>query len=62
MKLNSIAALVVLWSLAGAAAAVGNIADVTIHYDTFNNLVAMGVIRAPRIATPFPGQFVPDPR
>jgi hypothetical protein len=35
---------------------------ITIHYDTYNNLVAMGVIRAPRIATPFPGQFVPDPR
>ena len=37
---------------------------VVIHYDTYNNLVAMGVIRAPRLAapTPFPGQFVPDPR
>jgi len=37
---------------------------IAIHYDTYNNLVAMGVIRAPRIAmpTPFPGQFVPDPR
>lgn len=35
---------------------------VALHYDTYNNLVAMGVIRAPRIATPFPGQFVPDPR
>ena len=37
-------------------------AVVAIHYDTYSNLVAMGVIRAPRIATPFPGQFVPDPR
>jgi hypothetical protein len=37
---------------------------ITIHYNTHANLVAMGVIRAPRIAqpTPFPGQFVPDPR
>jgi hypothetical protein len=37
---------------------------IAIHYDTHANLVAMGVIRAPRIAapTPFPGQFVPDPR
>ena len=41
---------------------------IVIHYDTYANLVAMGVIRAPRIAapapmpTPFPGQFVPDPR
>jgi hypothetical protein len=37
---------------------------VAIHYNTYSNLVAMGVIRAPRIAlpTPFPGQFVPDPR
>lgn len=35
---------------------------ISIHYDTHANLVAMGVIRAPRIATPFPGQFVPDPR
>lgn len=37
---------------------------VAIHYDTYANLVAMGVIRAPRLATPtpFPGQFVPDPR
>ena len=35
-----------------------------IHYDTYANLVATGVIRAPRVATPspFPGQFVPDPR
>jgi len=34
------------------------------HYDTYSNLVAMGVIRAPQIArpTPIPGQFVPDPR
>ena len=41
---------------------------IAIHYDTYNNLVAMGVIRGPRLATPslspspFPGQFVPDPR
>jgi len=35
---------------------------VAIHYDTYSNLVAMGVIRGPRIASPFPGQFVPDPR
>jgi len=37
---------------------------IAIHYDTYNNLVATGVIRAPRLAmpTPFPGRFVPDPR
>jgi hypothetical protein len=41
---------------------------VTIHYDTYANLAAMGVIREPRYArphthpTPFSGQFVPDPR
>ena len=41
---------------------------IVIHYDTHDNLVAMGVIRRPWIAapapmpTPFPGQFVPDPR
>ncbi len=35
---------------------------IAIHYDTYANLVALGVVRAPRIATPFPGQFVPDPR
>ena len=39
---------------------------IVIHYDTYRNLVAQGVIRAPRVATPaptpFPGQFVPDPR
>jgi hypothetical protein len=37
---------------------------IAIHYNTYSNLVAMGVIRAPRLAmpTPFPGQFVPDPR
>jgi len=35
---------------------------IAIRYDTYSNLVAMGVIRAPRIASPFPGQFVPDPR
>ena len=41
---------------------------ITIHYDTYANLAAMGVIREPRYArphvypAPFPGQFVPDPR
>jgi hypothetical protein len=37
---------------------------IAIHYNTHANLVAMGVIRTPQIArpTPFPGQFVPDPR
>ena len=38
---------------------------ITIHYDSYRNLVALGVIQeAPRIArpNPFPGQFVPDPR
>jgi hypothetical protein len=35
---------------------------IAIHYDTYSSLVALGVIRAPRIASPFPGQFVPDPR
>jgi hypothetical protein len=37
---------------------------IAIHYDTHANLVAMGVIRAPRVAmpSPFPGRFVPDPR
>ncbi len=37
---------------------------IAIQYDTYQNLVALGVIKAPRIATPapFPGQFVPDPR
>ena len=35
---------------------------IAIHYDTHANLVAMGVIRVPRVATPFPGHFVPDPR
>jgi len=35
---------------------------IAIHYDTYSNLVALGVIRTPRIASPFPGQFVPDPR
>lgn len=34
---------------------------VAIHYDTYQNLVRLGVIGGPRIATPFPGQFVPDP-
>ena len=38
---------------------------VTIYYDSYRNLVAQGVIGAPRAArvpTPFPGQFVPDPQ
>lgn len=35
---------------------------IAIHYDTYDDLAALGVIQAPRIATPFPGQFVPDPR
>jgi hypothetical protein len=40
---------------------------ITIHYDTYENLVAQGVIyQAPVYArptpVPFPGQFVPDPR
>ena len=34
---------------------------VAIHYDTYRNLVAMGVIGQPRLADPFPGRFVPDP-
>jgi hypothetical protein len=39
---------------------------IAINYNTYANLVAMGIIRGapPRVAvpTPFPGQFVPDPR
>jgi len=35
---------------------------VAIHYDTYHNLVRLGVIGTPRMASPFPGQFVPDPR
>jgi hypothetical protein len=40
---------------------------ITIHYDTYENLLAQGVIvRQPVYArptpAPFPGQFVPDPR
>lgn len=40
---------------------------ITIHYDTYENLLAQGVITQPPIyarpmPTPFPGQFVPDPR
>jgi hypothetical protein len=39
---------------------------IAIRYDSYSNLVAMGVIRAPRVAnpspSPFPGQFAPDPR
>lgn len=37
---------------------------ITIYYDSYRNLVAQGVIRAP-VATrpdPFPARFVPDPR
>lgn len=34
---------------------------VAIHYDTYRNLVRLGVLEMPRIATPFPGEFVPDP-
>ncbi|HXV09242.1 MAG TPA: hypothetical protein VD839_00410 [Burkholderiales bacterium] len=34
---------------------------VAIHYDTYGNLVRLGVLGSPRIATPFPGAFVPDP-
>jgi hypothetical protein len=37
---------------------------ITIYYDSYRNLLAQGVIRAPQLARPqpFPGQFVPDPR
>jgi hypothetical protein len=39
---------------------------IAIYYDTYRNLVAQGVLRErpPYLAkpTPFPGQFVPDPR
>ena len=40
---------------------------ITIHYDTHENLVAQGVITSPTVyarpgPSPFPGQFVPDPR
>lgn len=37
---------------------------IAIHYDSHANLVAMGVIRTPRVAvpSPFPGRFVPDPQ
>jgi hypothetical protein len=37
---------------------------ITIYYDSYRNLVAQGVIKAPNLArpNPFPGQFVPDPR
>ncbi|MGQ0658764.1 MAG: hypothetical protein ACT4NU_11845 [Chromatiales bacterium] len=39
---------------------------VTIYYDSYRNLVAQGIIPAerdirPLAASPFPGQFVPDP-
>ncbi len=37
---------------------------ITIYYDSYRNLVAQGVIRAPSIARPdpFPARFVADPR
>jgi hypothetical protein len=37
---------------------------ITLYYDSYRNLLAQGVIRAPSIARPqaFPGRFVPDPR
>ena len=40
---------------------------ITIHYDTYENLLAQGVIYQPPIYArptpmPFPGQFAPDPR
>jgi hypothetical protein len=35
---------------------------IAIHYDTYANLVARGVIRDEhRLPLPFPGEFVPDP-
>ena len=36
---------------------------ITIYYDSYRNLVAQGVIRAPQLARPdpFPGRFAPDP-
>lgn len=37
---------------------------IAIYYDSYQNLVVQGVIRVSRLAlpTPFPRQFVPDPR
>ena len=40
---------------------------ITLHYDTYENLRAQGVITQPPVYArpaplPFPGQFVPDPR
>ena len=40
---------------------------ISIHYDTYENLLAQGVIVQPPVyarpaPAPFPGQFVPDPR
>ncbi len=38
---------------------------ITIYYDSFQNLLAQGVIprhRTAQVPTPFPGQFVPDPQ
>lgn len=34
---------------------------ITVYYDSYANLVAQGVIPAPRLPRPFPGGFVPDP-
>jgi hypothetical protein len=34
---------------------------IAIRYDTRANLVARGIIRAPREPNPFPARFVPDP-
>ncbi|MDP1537542.1 MAG: hypothetical protein Q8L95_10205 [Burkholderiales bacterium] len=41
---------------------------ITIYYDSYHNLVAQGIIRAPSLTrpapfpVPFPGRFAPDPR
>jgi hypothetical protein len=37
---------------------------ITLYYDSYRNLLAQGVIKAPVLArpTPFPGRFVPDPQ
>jgi hypothetical protein len=39
---------------------------IAIYYDSYRNLLAQGIIPAPTLArpnpSPFPGQFVPDPR
>ena len=59
---RSVASPVAYTDFARATAAPEDV--IVIQYDTYSNLVAMGVIQAPRIAAPapFPGQFVPDPR